>query len=105
GLFGVGKTWVVTDWLMQCTDALPSVLLVPASALPGPGQGLGSAYAVKTFLAQRLQELTQVRDVDHWRTRLERMLLRPASEGCALVVVFDGMSQQPGVEWVALLNV
>lgn len=103
GLFGVGKTWAVTDWLMQRSDSLPGVLLVPASALPGVS--LGSAYAVKTFLAQRLQELTHVRDVEHWRNRLERILLRPESEGCALLLVLDGMSQQPGVQWMDLFTV
>ncbi|RDZ28000.1 hypothetical protein [Lysobacter silvisoli] len=105
GMMGVGKTWVVVDWLMQRKDALPSVLLVPASALPGPGNALGSVYGVKRFLAERLFDLAQVRDVDHWRARLERMLQRPEAEGCALVVVFDGMSQQPTVEWNTLMNV
>lgn len=104
GLFGVGKTWAVVDWLQQQSTDFPTVLLVPASAVPGASQGLGSVYAVKTFLAQRLQELTQVRDVDHWRERIDRMLKRPLDEGCVLVMVLDGMSQRPDVGWIALLS-
>lgn len=102
GLFGVGKTWAVADWLVEHKDALPIVLLVPASAMPT--HPLGSSYAVKTFLAQQLRELTKVRDVDHWRARLERLLLRPPSEGCALLVVLDGMSQQSTVDWKGLFR-
>ncbi|WP_146742255.1 hypothetical protein [Oleiagrimonas sp. MCCC 1A03011] len=105
GMMGVGKTWVVIDWLIQRMDALPSVLLVPASALRGAGNGLGSAFGVKSFLAECLRDLAQIRDLGYWRARLERMLRRPEVEGCALVVVFDGMNQQPTVDWVALLKV
>lgn len=102
GLFGVGKTWAVADWLIEHKDTLPIVLLVPSSAMPS--QPLGSSYAIKTFLAQRLRDLTQVRDVDHWRARLERLLLRPSSEGCGLLVVLDGMSQQSTVDWKGLFR-
>ena len=104
GLFGVGKTWAVVDWLQQQPTDFPTVLLVPASAAPGSGQGLGSVYAVKTFLAERLWELTQVRDLEHWRGRIDRMLKRPVDEGCVLVVVLDGMSQRPDVNWIALFR-
>ncbi|MDR7099362.1 hypothetical protein J2X04_001709 [Lysobacter niabensis] len=103
GLFGVGKTWSVTEWLIEHKDVLPIALLIPASAVPGTS--LGSAYAVKRFLAQRLQELTKVRDVEHWHARLDRLLLRPESEGCVLTVVLDGMNQQAGVDWVGLLKI
>lgn len=99
GQFGVGKTWAVVDWLIQRADALPTVLLVPASALPGPEQPMSSITAIKNFLADRLQELTQVRDRVHWRARLDRMLQRPVAEGSALLVVFDGLNQQHAVEW------
>jgi len=102
GQFGVGKTWAVADWLIQRTDVLPPVLLIPASAVPGNGQTMGSTSAAKDFLADRLQELTQVRDCTHWRARLERMLERPAEEGSALLVVFDGLNQQASVQWLEL---
>lgn len=102
GQFGVGKTWAVADWLVQRTDVLPPVLLIPASAVPGAGQTIGSVSAVKDFLADRLQELTQVRDRTHWRARLERMLERPVEEGSALLVVFDGLNQQASVQWLEL---
>ncbi|MGA6180431.1 hypothetical protein ACPEH1_04855 [Stenotrophomonas sp. NPDC077421] len=103
GLFGVGKTWAVTDWLIERADQFPITLLVPASAVGG--RDLGSTYEVKSFLAERLLEVMQVRDAAHWRARLERMLLRPPTEGPLLLVVLDGMSQQPQANWEGLLKV
>lgn len=103
GLFGVGKTWAVTDWLIERASQLPATLLIPASAVGG--RDLGSVYEVKSFLAERLLEVMQVRDAAHWRARLERMLLRPATEGPVLLVVLDGMSQQPQANWEGLLKV
>lgn len=103
GLFGVGKTWAVADWLIERADQLPATLLIPASAVSG--HSFGSTYDVKTFLALRLQELMQVRDAAHWRARLNRLLLRPEAEGPVLLLVFDGMSQQPQGQWESLLKV
>lgn len=103
GLFGVGKTWAVTDWLIERADQLPTTLLVPASAVGG--RDLGSVHEVKSFLAERLHEVMQVRDAAHWRARLDRMLLRPTGEGPVLLVVLDGMSQQPQAHWDGLLKV
>lgn len=103
GLFGVGKTWAVTDWLIERASQLPATLLIPASAVGG--RDLGSVYEVKSFLAERLLEVMQVRDAVYWRARLERMLLRPANEGPVLLVVLDGMSQQPQANWEGLLKV
>lgn len=103
GLFGVGKTWAVTDWLIERASQLPATLLIPASAVGG--RDLGSAYEVKSLLAERLLEVMQVRDAAHWRARLERMLLRPPTEGPVLLVVLDGMSQQPQANWEGLLKV
>ncbi|CAE1139583.1 hypothetical protein [Xanthomonas euroxanthea] len=103
GLFGVGKTWAVTDWLIERANHLPATLLIPAAAVGG--RDLGSAYEVKSFLAERLLEMMQVRDAPYWRARLERMLLRPPAEGPVLLVVFDGMSQQPQANWEGLLKV
>ena len=78
-------------------------MLIPASAVGG--RDLGSVYEVKSFLAERLLEVMQVRDAVYWRARLERMLQRPANEGPVLLVVLDGMSQQPQASWQGLLKV
>lgn len=103
GMSGVGKTWAVTGWLVRTVEELPVTLLIPASAVAG--QALGSAYEVKSFLAERLHEVMQVRSAADWRTRLERMLLRPEEEGPVLLVVFDGMNQQPQCSWLSMLKI
>ncbi|AWH38860.1 hypothetical protein C1929_19795 [Stenotrophomonas sp. ZAC14D1_NAIMI4_6] len=103
GLFGVGKTWAVTNWLIERVNDLPATLLIPASAVGG--RDLGSVYEVKSFLAERLLEVMQVRDAPYWRARLERMLLRPPAEGPVLLLILDGMSQQPQANWEGLLKI
>ena len=94
---GVGKSWAVVDWLGRAEATLPIALLIPASAAPEPRHR--SATGLKDFLAERLYFLTGVRDIAHWRGRVERLLARPPGEGPAFLLVFDGMNQEPDVDW------
>ena len=100
---GVGKTWATLDWLIDKQGELPIVLLVPSSAaveLRG-----ASETALKVLLADRLYELTGVRDRDHWLHRLDNLLKRPREEGPVLSVFFDGLNQEPSVPWLSMLKV
>lgn len=67
GLDGVGKTWAVLDWLLEMKTELPIVLVVPSSAVPS--LSATTVTAVKAFLADRLYELTGVRDRGHWLSK------------------------------------
>lgn len=103
GWDGVGKTWATLDWLVERSDLLPILLVVPSSAAAGL---MGASETVlKRFLADRLYELTGVRDRDHWIRRLDHLLKRPAAEGPVLAVFFDGLNQEPSVNWLPLLKV
>lgn len=103
GQGGVGKTWATIGWIMSRLESLPIVVTVPAGAAAA-----GSAASVESLLriiATQLAAITGVRDVSHWISRLKRILSRPADEGPALCLVFDGVNQNPGVPWLHLLHI
>lgn len=103
GWEGAGKTWATLDWLMDRKDEHPIVLTIPSSALAASGHI--SETDVKQLLAKRLHEMSGVRDQAHWPCRLGRLLLRPVDEGPVLTVFFDGLNQEPSVQWLSLLKV
>jgi hypothetical protein len=102
GWDGVGKTWATLDWLVDRRELLPIVLVVPASA---SAEIFPSETAVKRFLADRLYEVTCVRDRDHWLRRLDNLLKRPGDEGPVLTIFFDGLNQEPSVAWLQILKI
>lgn len=102
GSDGVGKTWAVLDWMCDRAEQLPIVLVVPSSA--ATVHLSVSQAGISEFLADRLYEVAQVRDRNHWRRRLERLFKRPADEGPAIAVLIDGLNQRPSIEWLRTLQ-
>ncbi|MYB26932.1 MAG: restriction endonuclease [Candidatus Dadabacteria bacterium] len=102
GYEGMGKTWATLHWLIDNKDNQPIILTIPSSSMPA---GDISKTNVKKFLADRLYEITQVRDSEYWLHRLELLLKRPTDEGPLLTLFFDGLNQEPSVKWVELLQV
>ena len=103
GLEGTGKTWATLDWLIDKRDEQPIVLVIPSSAVVA---GHVSETSVKQILADRLHEMSKgIRDREHWLRRLENLLKRPTDEGPVLTVFFDGLNQEPSVQWQQLLMV
>lgn len=103
GREGVGKTWTVLQWLVERADDQPLVLVIPSSAVAGIGSV--SNAALKRFIAERLYEMTEARDPQHWQLRFDRLLRRPSAEGPILTIVFDGMNQEPKAPWLDILKV
>ena len=103
GWEGDGKTWATLDWLVARSNDLPIILTIPSSAV-SPISSV-SEMSVRRLLADRLFGATHVRTPEHWLYRLNRMLKRPVDEGSVLVVLFDGMNQEPAVRWLDLLKV
>lgn len=102
GFDGVGKTWAALDWLYERREDLPICLAIPSSsaaALTG-----ASELSVKRFLADRLYELGGVREPEHWLRRLERLLKRPQDEAPVLLLFFDGLNQEPSLDWIGLFR-
>lgn len=102
GLDGVGKTWAGLGWLVNERDRQPIVLAMPASFFAGTRAG--NPAAVKRLLAEQLHSLTDVRSVDYWVGRLERLLRRPPSEGPVLTLFLDGLNQASEFPWQDLFR-
>ena len=102
GYEGVGKTWATLHWLIDNKDNQPIILTIPSSSMPARDV---SETSVKKFLADRLHEITQVRDSEHWLRRLDRLLKRPVDEGPVLTLFFDGLNQEPSFNWLKLLKI
>ena len=103
GREGTGKTWATLDWLIDNKTEQPIVLVTPSSAVTT--MSIVSEASLKRFLADRLYEVSGVRDSEHWHRRLDYLLGRPSDEGPVLSIVFDGLNQEPSVEWLRLLKV
>ena len=103
GLEGTGKTWATLNWLIDNKADQPIILIVPSSAVMSMS-GISESN-VKRFLAERIYEVTRVRDLQHWHQRLDRLLERPIEEGPVLTVFLDGLNQEPTVEWLRFLKV
>lgn len=102
GMEGYGKTWAALDWLVDQRQELPIVLVLPASRFAGAISA--TEAAIKTIMAECLFELARTRGVEHWGTRLERLLARPVGEGPVFVLCLDGMNQEPAVPWLRFLQ-
>lgn len=102
GLEGMGKTWATLDWLVSQSTQLPLSMVISSNAMSGFGEV--SEGALKRLLAQQLLEMTQSRDLEHWLRRIDRILQQPVTEGPVFVVFFDGINQEPSVNWPLLLS-
>ena len=99
GLEGVGKTWATLHWLIDSKDTQPVILMMPSSAVAAIGNV--SETTVKQLLADSLHGMSGgIRDREHWFRRLDRLLERPTDEGPILTVFFDGLNQEPSVQWL-----
>lgn len=99
---GVGKTWATVRWLIDRAEGQPIVVVVSSSAASGLVDL--SPSGVRRFIGDRLQEISDSRDQNHWRRRLDRLMRRPLEEGPVLTLAFDGMNQEPSFRWLDLLK-
>jgi len=101
GLEGVGKTWAALDWARQNCDDLPITLMVPSSAFAKNHDV--SVGGIKELLANFLKEQTNSTLTDrYWRTRVNRLLARPVTEGPVFFLFLDGLNQHPHSDWTGL---
>ena len=103
GREGMGKTWAALDWLQSNLIRLPIVVLVPSSSVMGP---LTTPFDVVALIARALRDLGHNihRDLEYWENRVQRLLRRPAKDGPALLIFFDGLNERPSFEWITIFN-
>lgn len=100
---GVGKTWATVNWLIDSTSELPIILTIPSSAVSS-GMNL-SEMGIKQLIADNLYEISSTRNREHWLRRLDRLLEDPTGERPVLLIFFDGLNQNPSIDWASILKI
>lgn len=101
GREGVGKTWLAIDWLQSRLVRLPIIVLAPSSAI---GNGIASRTDLIRFIARYLHDISGVRNEPFWERRVRRLLERPAAEGPAFIIFFDGLNQVASFDWLGVFK-
>lgn len=100
---GVGKTWATMQWIMEESRKLPIILTLASSALSE--SRMLRERDVHDLIASELHALAKVRTRDFWLRRLYGLLKRPLTEGPAILLLIDGINQDPSSDWEQLLRV
>ncbi|MDE0333191.1 MAG: hypothetical protein OXL41_15160 [Nitrospinae bacterium] len=98
---GVGKTWLAIDWLQSRLVRLPIIVLAPSSTI---GNGITSRTDLIRFIARYLHDISGVRNEPFWERRVRRLLERPAAEGPAFIIFFDGLNQVASFDWLGVFK-
>ena len=96
---GMGKTWALASWLarkLDPQDDLPLTLFLPSWAVDTP--------KALDLIAGALLNCTHVRDARFWSKRAKAFAERPVEMGPALLLILDGLNEQPQFDWRTLLE-
>ncbi|QSI33312.1 hypothetical protein GNX71_28600 [Variovorax sp. RKNM96] len=102
GAEGVGKTWAAMQWVLAELDDLPITLTAPSSAFHELSSF--SVGGVLEFLGASIFELARSHDRRYWRERVHALLQRPQEEGPTILILVDGINQEPSFNWQRLLQ-
>ena len=97
---GMGKTWALSSWLARRLAAegptLPLTLFLPS-------QTVGSSSALP-LMASALFTCTGARDKRFWAQRAEEFAQIAPAAHPILLLVLDGLNEQPLFDWQAVLE-
>jgi len=97
---GMGKTWAIATWLAQRLQPqipnLPLTLFLPSRAI--------GSYNALDLIAGALATSTGVRDAQFWSRRARAFAERSPATRPALLLVLDGLNEQPLFSWRTLLE-
>jgi len=100
GQEGMGKTWALASWLARRLASedptLPLTLFLP-------GQTVGSSEALP-LIAGALFTCTGARDRRFWSRRVEEFVQSSPVPHPVLLLVLDGLNEQPLFDWQTLLE-
>lgn len=102
GQGGHGKTWTALSWTVDSIDCLPIVLTLPARSIVDGARF--DENRILGLLGERFASLTRARDSLHWTRRARRLLARPDEEGPAILLLIDGLNENPQADWIALFQ-
>ena len=103
GREGTGKTWATFDWIVTNQKQQPIVFVISSSSAASFSDI--SEINIKDCLAKYIHDMTQTRNVEHWHRRIDRLLKRPTEEGIVFTIFFDGLNQEPSINWLLLLKI
>jgi hypothetical protein len=95
----MGKTWALASWLarkLDIQDDLPFTLFLPSWAV--------ATTKALDLIAGALTTCTNVRDARFWSKRAKAFAERPVAKSPALLLVLDGLNEQPQFDWRTLLE-
>ena len=97
---GMGKTWALASWLARRLDAsdpaFPLTLFLPSWAV--------GTFRALDLIADALATCTGVREAGFWSRRAEAFAQRSSAICPALLLVLDGLNEQPLFDWRTLLE-
>ncbi len=97
---GMGKTWAIASWLAQELQlqipTLPLTFFLPSRAI--------GSYDALDLIAGALATCTGVRDAQFWSRRARAFAERSSATRPVLLLVLDGLNEQPVFSWRALLE-
>ncbi|MBH1529269.1 hypothetical protein I5T99_09420 [Stenotrophomonas maltophilia] len=96
---GTGKTWATFQWIHSRLGSLPIVIAAPSSSIRSVTDPTISS--VVAFIAEIFHNLSNRRNKTFWTRRVWQILRR----GQSIVLLVDGLNQEPSFPWHRLFQV
>ena len=93
---GMGKSWVVFDWIARRLVAGDFPLVVPVVA---SAAAIGDGDTIDTLLPRALRDCLGLVDAARWAARLRRWLSARPESSPLVVAVVDGLNEKPSAKW------
>lgn len=100
---GVGKTWAILQWIVLQLRRLPITLVLPSSAFRDIKAH--TEAGVLEFLAGLLHDIVGSQDRGFWQERLRRLFQGPRGRAPVILILIDGVNQEPSFEWIHLVQI
>jgi len=93
---GNGKTWAAMAWWQTLANNAPLTLFIPAGRNP--------ELEPDDLIITELERHTGIKNTHYWNRRLEGWRQRPPGETPQLLLIIDGLNEQPRKKWARLFT-